>query len=49
MAIIFPTPAKLKRLPEKPGRYHVFRMFKRLSNGDFMIAGWVYRFNRYDG
>lgn len=38
---------KFKR--KKPSNRRVFRVFKRLDNGSFLIAGFVDRYETYNG
>jgi hypothetical protein len=50
MQIIIPKITLTRFLPKRRGTRLVFRMFKKLDNGSFLIAGMVYRYpTRYRG
>jgi len=50
MQIIIPKITLTRLLPKRRGTRRVFRVFKRLDNGSFLIAGMVYRYpNPYRG
>jgi len=49
MQIIIPKITLTRLLPKRRRARRVFRMFKRLDNGSFLIAGMVYRYDKYQG